>query len=65
MCKSLESPIMENGKLMQTYMQLQYAVQKQSLYNSNKIYSQYLVWLPLLFNIAWTLSVKLYCNFLN
>lgn len=22
MCKSLESPIMENGKLMQTYMQL-------------------------------------------
>lgn len=43
MCKSLESPIMENGKLMQTYMQLQYAVQKQSLYNSNKLESQFRV----------------------
>lgn len=44
-------------KHVHTYMEIQYRRQKQSLYNS-KLQRQYLVWPPLLFNIA-TLLGKL------
>lgn len=40
-----------------------FAMQKRSLYNSNKLVSQYLLWPDLFFNTGWTLLGKRSFNF--
>ena len=50
----------ENGAVVHFIVGIRMAIQlvrpEQSLYNSNKLDSQYLVWAPLFFNTVWTLS---------